>query len=74
MNSKAGRCCTVKKQNDAKSPGGQSCVVRFHREDGGVVQRIQLATEELLARSDFLRITLSQMKRLRQGVLIAIRS
>ena len=37
MNSKAGRCCTVKKQNDAKPPGGQCCVVKLHHEDGGVV-------------------------------------
>ena len=43
-------------------------------EDGGVVQRIQLATEGMLPRSYFLQITLSQMKGASQGVLIAIRS
>ncbi len=36
-------------KNDAKPPGGPSCVVRFHLEDGGVVLRIQLVIDAALS-------------------------
>jgi len=35
------------KHNDAELPLGRRCVVKFHLEDGGVVNRIQLATDGL---------------------------
>ena len=36
-------------KNDAKPPGGQCCVVKFHPEDGGVVLRIQLVIDAALS-------------------------
>jgi hypothetical protein len=61
----------VIKHNDAELPFERRCVVKFHREDGGVVNRIQLVIDdELINRTSC--ASLSQPCMLCQGVYIAV--
>jgi hypothetical protein len=55
-------------KTDAKPPGRQRCVVRFHLEDGGVVLRIQLMIDADLSNELLAQYSITNERRASRGL------